>query len=180
MMSASSDNGLSRAFPRNSQLGCRPSFTQRPHGVNDKSTSPQRSIIFSSSKPINRPVCFSSEQTISNILQLETRSRRMEDRWLQFSMDTGRPLCFPTILSGGKSSSKSHTRQNSEPSSCDTLVDFSTMVSSSEGFSHYTTTISEGNRKDFSPSSLRGSRSPPLMETAETGRMVYLRKQKMR
>ena len=37
-------------------------------------------------------------------------------------MDTEGPLCFPTILPGGKSSGKSHTRQVSEPSSCDTLV----------------------------------------------------------
>ena len=50
------------------------------------------------------------------------------------------------------------------------------MVSSSEGFSHYTATISEGNKKDFSSSSLRGSR--PFMETAETGCMGCLRKQK--
>ena len=90
-----------------------------------------------------------------------------------FDMDTERPLCFPTILSGGKSSSKSHTRQVSEPSSYDTLVAFSIMVSS---LSHYSATISEGNKKDFSPSSLRGS--PPLMETAETGCMGCLRKQK--
>ena len=74
-----------------------------------------------------------------------------------------------TILSGGKSSSISHTRQVSEPSSYDTLVAFSTMVSPSEKFSHYTATISEGNKKDFSPSSLRGS--PPLMEVAEASCM---------
>ena len=60
-----------------------------------------------SRKPTNKPVCFSSEQTVSNLLQLETRSRCMEDRCLQFPMDTERPLCFLTILSGGKSSSKS-------------------------------------------------------------------------
>ena len=76
----------------------------------------------------------------------------------------------------GKSSSKSHTRQVSEPSSCDTLVAFSTMVSPSEGLSHYTATISEGNKKDFSPSSLRGS--PPLMETAEASCMGCLRRPK--
>ena len=74
------------------------------------------------------------------------------------------------------SSSKSHTRQVSEPSSCDTLVAFSTMVSPSEKFSHYTATISEGNKTDFSPSSLRGS--PPLMETAEASCMGCLRRQK--
>ena len=64
VVSASSDNSLSRASLRNSQLGCRPSFThfQRSHRVDDKSTSPQRSIIFTGSIPINRPVCFSSEQ----------------------------------------------------------------------------------------------------------------------
>ena len=49
------------------------------------------------------------------------------------------------------------------------------MVSSSEGLSHYTATSSEGNKKDFSPSSLRGS--PPLTETAEAGCMGCLRKQ---
>ena len=38
----------------------------------------------------------------SNLLQLETRSRRMEDRCLQFPMDTEGPLCFPTILPGGE------------------------------------------------------------------------------
>ena len=74
-----------------------------------------------------------------------------------------------------ESSSKSHNLE-SEPSSCDTLVAFSTMVSPSEGFSHYTATISEGNRKDFSPSSLRGSQ--PLMETAEASCMGCLRRQK--
>ena len=93
------------------------------------------------------------------------------DAWkkdaFNFPRITERPLCFPTILSGGKSSSKSHTRQGLEPSYCDTLVAFSTMVSSSEGSSHYRATIPEGNNKDFSPSSLRGS--PSLMETAETG-----------
>ena len=59
VVSASSDNSLSRAPPRNSQPGCRPSFThfQRSHRVDDKSTSPQRIIILTSSKPINRPVC---------------------------------------------------------------------------------------------------------------------------
>ena len=36
----------------------------------------------------------------SNLLQLETRSRSMEDRCLQFLMDTEGPLCFPTILPG--------------------------------------------------------------------------------
>ena len=140
MVSASSDNSLSRASPRNSQPGRRPSFThfQPSHRVDDKSTSSQRSIIITSSKPIDRPVCFSSEQTVSNLLQLETGSRRMEDRCLQFPLDTERPLCFPAILPGGKSSSKSHTRQVSEPSSCDTLAAFSTMVSPSEKFSHYT------------------------------------------
>ena len=178
VVSASSDNSLSRASPRNSQPGCRPSFThfQRSHIVDDKSTSPQRSIIITSSKPIDRPVCVSSEQTVSNLLQLETRSRRMGDKCLQFPMDTERPLCFPTILPGGKSSSKSHTRQVSEPSSCDTLVAFSTMVSPSEKLSHYTVTISEGTKTDFSPSSLRGS--PPLMEVAEASCMGCLRRQK--
>ena len=102
----------------------------------------------------------SLNKQFSKLLQLQTRSRRMEDRCLQFPMDTEGPLCFPTILPGGKSSGKSHTRQVSEPSSCDTLVAFSTIVSPSEGFSHYTATISEGNKKDFSPYSLRGS--PPL------------------
>ena len=104
VVSASSDNSLSRASPRNSQPGYRPSFThfQRSHRVDDKSTSPQRSIIITSSKPINRPVCFSSEQTVSNLLQLETRSRRMEDRCLQFPMDTEGPLCFLTICLVGK------------------------------------------------------------------------------
>ena len=96
-------------------------------------------------------MCFSSEQTVSNLLQFEARSRCMEDRCLQFPMD--RLLCFPTILSGAKSSSKSHTRQILEPSSCDPLVAFSTMVVSSKGFSHYTAKISEGNKKDFCPSS---------------------------
>ena len=175
MVSASSDNSLSRPSPRNSQPGCRPSFTHRSHRVDVKPTSPHRSIIITGSIPINRPVCFSSEQTVSNLLQLETRSRRMKDRCLQFPMDTEGTLCFPTILPGGKSSSKSHTRQVSEPSSCDTLVAFSTMVSPSEGFSHYATTISEGIKKDFSPSSLRGS--SPLMETAEANCMGCLRKQ---
>ena len=88
----------------------------------------------------------SSEQTVSNLLQLETRSRRIEDRCLQCPMDTERPLFFPTILLGGKSSNKSHTRQVSEPSSCDTLVAFSTMVSPSAKFSHHTATIPEGNK----------------------------------
>ena len=46
------------------------------------------------------------------------------------------------------------------------------MVFSYEGFSHYTATISEGNKKD----SLRGS--PSIMETAEAGCMGCLRKQK--
>ena len=101
----------------------------------------------------------------------------MEDGCLQFPMDTEGPLCFPTILPGGKSSGKSHTRQVSEPSSCDTLVAFSTIVSPSEGFSHYTATISEGNKKDFSPYSLRGS--PPLLETAEASCMGCLKGQKM-
>ena len=100
----------------------------------------------------------------------------MEDRCLQFPMVTKRPLCFSTILPGGKSSSKSHTRQVSEPSSCDTLVAFSTMVSPSEKFSHYTATISEGNKTDFSPSSLTGS--PPLMEAAEASCMGCLKRQK--
>ena len=100
----------------------------------------------------------------------------MEDKCVQFPIDTERPLCFATILSGGKYSGKSHTRQGSEPSSCDTVVTFSTMVSCSEGFNHYTATISEENKKDFSLSSLRGSL--PLMETAEAGCMGYLRKQK--
>ena len=178
MVSASSDNSLSRASPSNSQPGCRPSVThfQRLHRVDDKSTSPQRSIIILAVKPSNRPVCFSSEQTVSNLLQLETRSRCMEDRCLQFHMDTEGPLCFATILPGGKSSSKRHTRQVSEHSSCDTLMAFSTMVSPSEGFNHYTATISEGNKKDFSPSSLRGS--PPLMETTEASCMGCLRRQK--
>ena len=168
---------LCRASLKNSQPGCRPSFThfQRSHRVDDKSTFPQRSIIITSSKPIDRPVCFSSEQTVSNLLQLETRSRHMEDRCLQFPMDTERPLCFPTILPGGKSSSKSHTRQVSEPSSCDTLVAFSTMVSPSEKFSHYTATISEGNKTNFSPSSIR--ESPPFMEAAEASCMGCLRRQ---
>ena len=75
-----------------------------------------------------------------------------------------------------KSSGKSHTRQASEPSSYDTLVAFSTIVSPSEGFSHYTATISEGNKKDFSPYSLRGSL--PLLETAEACCMGCLRGQK--
>ena len=179
VVSASSDNSRSRASPRNSQLGCSPSFMrfQQPHKVDDKSTSPQRSIIFSSSKSINRPVCFSSEQTVFNLWYLEIRSRSMEDRRLQFSIDTERPLCFATILPGAERSSKSHTRQNSEPSSCDTFMAFSIMVSSSEGFSHYTSTISEGNKKDFDPSSLRGS--PTLMETAEAGCLGCLRRQKI-
>ena len=171
-------SSLRRASPRNSQPGCRPSFAhfQRSHRVDDKSTSPQGNIIITSSKPINRHVCFSSEQTVSNLLQLETRSRCMEDRCLQFPMDTERLLCFPTILPGGKSSSKSHTRQVSESSSCDTFVAFSTMVSPSEKSSHYTATISERNKTDFTPSSLRGS--PPLMETAEANCMGCLRRQK--
>ena len=91
VVSASSDNILSRASPRNSQPGCRPSFAhfQLSYRVVDKSTSPERSIIITTSrKPINKPVCFSSEQTVSNLLQLETRSTRMEDRCLQFAMDT--------------------------------------------------------------------------------------------
>ena len=66
VVSASSDNSLSRASPRNSQLGCRPSVThfQRSHRVDDQATSPQRNIIITSSKTINRPACFSSEQTV--------------------------------------------------------------------------------------------------------------------
>ena len=92
--------------------------------------------------------------------------------WIQ----KGLSPCFPIILPGGKSSSKNHTRQVSQPSSCDTLVVFSTMVSTSEKFSHYTATISEGNKTDFSPSSLRGS--PPLMEAAEASCMGCLRRQK--
>ena len=42
------------------KLGCRPSVTHflRSHRVDDKSTSPQRNIIITGSKTINRPVCF--------------------------------------------------------------------------------------------------------------------------
>ena len=43
-------------------------------------------------------------------------------------------------------------------------------------FNHYTATISKRNKKDFSLSSLRGS--PPLMETAEAGCMGCFRKPK--
>ena len=50
------------------------------------------------------------------------------------------------------------------------------MVSPSEKFSHYIATISEGNKTDFSPSSLGGS--PPLIEAAEASCMGCLRRQK--
>ena len=71
-------------------------------------------------------------------------------------MDTKGPPCFATILSGGVSSSKSHSKQDSELSSCDASVAISTTVSSSEGFSHFKARISETNEKSLSPSSLRG------------------------
>ena len=177
MVSASSDNSLSRASPRNSQPGCRPSFThfQRSHRVDDKSTSPQRNIIITCSKPIDRPVCFSSEQQFPIFCSWKPDPDAWEIDTFSFPW-IQKGLCFPTILPGGKSSSKSQTRQVSEPSSCDTLVAISTMVSPSEKFSHYTATISEGNKTDFSPSSIKGS--PPLLETAEASCMGCLRRRK--
>ena len=69
---------------------------QRPHRVDDKFTFPQRSIMFSSSKPINR-----AEQTVSNLLPLETRSRHMEDRYFSFPWIQKGLYAFP-IWSDGK------------------------------------------------------------------------------
>ena len=65
------------------KLGCRPSVTHFPrlHRVDDKSTSPQRNIIITSSKTINRPVCFWSEQTVFQSFAVAVHSCNLPDAW---------------------------------------------------------------------------------------------------